>query len=311
MPTTKFCQGISDISDSYTGFVIDTWGVLHNGEVLFDTVAECLKELQNRKKFVMLLSNTEQRAEEAAAELKSMGLPASMYNSIVTSGEMLWQGIKNQSEGIFSGLGDTYFLIGGDRTRAFMKTLPVAEVKNIAEARFLLVSGWDALPENISVFEETLREAIRLRLKIICVHPDSRALLVPNHVLGASAQIAKRLQELGGVVNIIGKPFKPIYHHCISVLHKNDVYPGQTVMIGDTMAHDIVGASLVNMDTCLVRNGLHAPAFKNATTPGDVNKMLNMLVAQYNGARPNYLVDRLKWGKALPDRKHRRRVSSQ
>lgn len=310
MPNTKFCQGISDISDSYTGFVIDTWGVLHNGETLFESVPDCLKELQGRKKFVMLLSNTEQRADEAAAELKAMGLPSNMYNSIVTSGEMLWQGVKNQSEGIFTGLGDSYYLIGGDRTREFMKTLPVTEVKDVAEAKFLLVSGWDALPADISVFEETLREAIRKRLKILCVHPDSRALLVPNHVMGASAQIAKRLQELGGVVNIIGKPFKPIYHHCISVMHKNDIYPGQTVMIGDTMAHDIVGASLVNMDTCLVRNGLHAPLFKTATTPGDVNKMLNMLIAQYNGVRPTYLVDRLKWGKALPDRKHRRRTTA-
>jgi len=29
--STKFCQGISDISDSYAGFIIDQWGVLHDG----------------------------------------------------------------------------------------------------------------------------------------------------------------------------------------------------------------------------------------------------------------------------------------
>lgn len=310
MPSTKFCQGISDISDSYTGFIIDTWGVLHNGQQLFESVPDCLRELQARKKFVMLLSNTEQRADEAAAQLKDMGLASNMYNSIITSGEMLWQGVKNQSEGIFTGLGDTFFLIGGDRTREFMKSLPVTEVKDIAAAKFLLVSGWDQLPSDITVFEDIMREAIRKRLKIICVHPDSRVLMGANYVGGSTAQITKRLQELGGVVNIIGKPFKPIYHHCITVLHKNDIYPGQTVMIGDTMAHDIVGASLVNMDTCLVRNGFHAPAFKTATTPADVNKMLNLLVGQFNGVRPSYLVDRLKWGKALPDRKHRRRVQA-
>ncbi len=310
MATTKFCQGISDISDSYTGFVIDTWGVLHNGEHLFDTVADCMKELQNRKKFVLLLSNTEKRADEAAAELKAMGLPSTMYNAIVTSGEMLWQGVKNQNEGIFVGLGESYYLIGGDRTREFMKTLPVHEEKNVTNAKFLLISGWDKLSTDIADYEDTLREAIRKRLKIICVHPDSRAQIENDYVMSSTTMIVKRLQELGGVVNIIGKPFKPIFHHCIKVLHNNDIYPGQTVMIGDTMGHDIVGAALVNMDTCLVRNGLHAPAFKNASTPGEVNKMLNLLISQYNGARPNYLVDRLKWGKALPDRKHRRRTGS-
>ena len=308
MATTKFCQGISDISDSYTGFVIDTWGVLHNGTTLFESVPECLKELQGRKKFVMLLSNTEKRADEAAAELKAMGLASTMYNSIVTSGEMLWQGIKNQSEGIFNGLGDTYYLIGGARTREFMKTLPVTETKDIGAAKFLLISGWDSLNSDVSIYEDAIREAIRKRLKIICVHPDSRAMQGIDFVTGGTSMIAKRVQELGGVINIIGKPFKPIYHHAITVLHKNDIYPGQTVMIGDTMGHDIVGGALVNMDTCLVRNGAHAPAFKTATTPGEVNKMLNLLVSQYNGVRPSYLVDRLKWGKALPDRKHRRRV---
>ena len=106
---------------------------------------------------------------------------------------------------------------------------------------------------------------------------------------------------------MIGKPYKPMFHHCIKILHQNDIYPGQTVMIGDSMAHDIIGASLVNMDTCLVKNGMHGPTFKNAATPADVNKFLNMIVAQFNNIRPTYLVDRLKWGKALPDRKHRKR----
>ena len=48
---TKFCQGLSDISDSYAGFIIDQWGVLHDGEHVYDGVFDCLKELQARKKF--------------------------------------------------------------------------------------------------------------------------------------------------------------------------------------------------------------------------------------------------------------------
>ncbi|HEY8190861.1 MAG TPA: HAD hydrolase-like protein, partial [Alphaproteobacteria bacterium] len=77
--------------------------------------------------------------------------------------------------------------------------------------------------------------------------------------------------------------------------------------VGDTMAHDIVGAASVDMDTCLVKNGLHYGAFKACHTAGDVDKALNTLTLQYNNVRPTYLVDRLKWGKALPDRKHKKR----
>ena len=57
--TTKFCQGISDISDSYMGFIIDQWGVLHDGHRPYEGVVECLKELKARKKHIIILSNSE------------------------------------------------------------------------------------------------------------------------------------------------------------------------------------------------------------------------------------------------------------
>jgi ribonucleotide monophosphatase NagD (HAD superfamily) len=66
MSNTKFCQGISDVSDSYTGFIIDTWGVIHDGEKVFESAIECLKELKARKKFVLLMSNSEFRTEQMA-----------------------------------------------------------------------------------------------------------------------------------------------------------------------------------------------------------------------------------------------------
>ena len=63
MRTTKFLQGISDISDSYTGFIIDTWGVLHNGKDVYEGAIDCLRELKARKKFILILSNTINRNE--------------------------------------------------------------------------------------------------------------------------------------------------------------------------------------------------------------------------------------------------------
>ncbi|MCB1558667.1 MAG: TIGR01459 family HAD-type hydrolase [Alphaproteobacteria bacterium] len=308
MPNTKFCQGISDISDSYTGFIIDTWGVLHDSEKVFEGAIECLKELNNRKKFILLMSNSELRADQMAENLKKMGLPDGLYSQILTTGELLYHGIKEQKDSVFEGLGQSCYLIGGDRTRAFLKEASVDVVNHLEDASFLMVSGWDNLEGEVADYEDKLREAIRRRLKIICVNPDSRALLGTNYKT-KTIQISRRIQELGGVVQMIGKPYKPIFHHAIHILHRNDIYPGQTVMIGDTMAHDITGATLVNMDTCLVRSGMHAPVFKNAGTPAEVNKVLMMLVNQYNNIRPTYLVDRLKWGKALPDRKHKKRAS--
>jgi HAD superfamily hydrolase (TIGR01459 family) len=306
MANTKFCQGISDISDSYTGFIIDTWGVLHDGEKVFESAVDCLKELKARNKFVLLMSNSEKDAVQTSAELKKLGLPDGLYNEILTSGELLKQGIEKQNDGIFTGLGKTCFLVGGERSRNFLKGISVDVVEKIESASFLFISGWDDLKPDIEAYEDVLREAVRRRIKVLCVNPDGRALQSIQFSAGP-AMIAKRLQELGGVVQMIGKPYKPIYHHAIKILHQNDIYPGQTVMVGDSMGHDIIGGALVNMDTCLVKNGVHLPIFKVADSPASVNKVLNTLISQYNSIRPTYLVDRLKWGKALPDRKHKKR----
>ena len=306
MVNTKFCQGISDISDSYTGFIIDTWGVLHDGEAAFDSAIECLKELRERKKFVLLLSNTEQRADESAAYLKSLGIGPNLYDKIMTSGEMAYQGIKEQKTPGFENLGDKCFLIGGDRTRAFLTSIGITVVDKPTEANFLVIAGWDKLDPVAGNYDADLRECVRKRMKAICINPDSRALMGTGYSTG-TGQIAARFQEFGGVVHFVGKPYKPIFHQCIKILHENGIYPGQTVMVGDTMTHDILGAALMNMDTCLIKNGTHGAFFKNAATPADVNKKLNMLISQFNQVKPTYLVDKLKWGKALPDRKHKRR----
>lgn len=310
MGKTKFCQGISDISDSYNAFIIDQWGVLHNGIKPYDGVIDCLKELQARKKHVIILSNSGKRAEENKARLKKIGIGPSLYNEIVTSGEVTWNGLREQDDGYFNNLGRRCFLMSRGGDTSIVDGLDLDIVDNIEDADFMLISGSDA-PEKTMVgyYEAILRKAIRKRLKAICANSDSRILIGDNYTLGPG-MIARRYEDFGGVVHYVGKPHKPIYQHCIKKLQDKEIYPGQTVMVGDTMAHDIVGASLVNIDTCLVKNGMHYGSFKNCHSPVEVDRALNILVLQYNNVRPTFLVNRLHWGKALPDRKHKKRLKT-
>lgn len=90
-------------------------------------------------------------------------------------------------------------------------------------------------------------------------------------------------------------------------MQDKDIYPGQTIVIGDALAHDILGGNMVNIDTCLVKTGLHANAFANAKTPAGTEKALMLLANQFNNVRPKFLVESLKWGDPLPDRKHKKR----
>ncbi len=306
MAKTKFCQGLSDISDSYMGFLIDQWGVLHDGHKAYEGVIESLKELQGRKKTVIILSNSSLRADETKKVLKKMGIGPSLYTHIVTSGELAWQGLKQQEDGVFERIGSKCFMFGRKAHECFFDGLDIECVDDISLADFIMIAGADERYPTPQDYEPILREATRKRLKALCANPDSKSLIGTNYLMGPGL-MARRYQDFGGVVAYIGKPHKPIFQHCIKLLQARDLYPGDSVVIGDTMAHDIMGGHLAGMDTCLIRNGIHAGAFKNAHNPAETDKALNILMAQYNNTRPTFLLRSLKWGKALPDRKHKKR----
>ena len=253
--TTKFCQGISDISDSYSGFIIDQWGVLHDGEKVFDGVVECLKELKSRNKFIIILSNSGKTADANKERLKKMGIGPSLYDVIMTSGEMTFQGLKAQDDGVFKNLGKKCYLISRGGDTSIVDGIDIQLVEDINDAEFLIISGSDAPEKTIGDYEPVLRKAAQKRLKALCANPDSQAITAMGAVMGPGT-IAQRYKDFGGVVHYIGKPHQPIFQHCLKILQQKDIFPGQTVMIGDSMAHDIAGGAMANIDTCLVKIGL-------------------------------------------------------
>lgn len=309
MTLTKFCQGISDISDSYTGFIIDQWGVLHDGDKPYEGVVDCLKELKARNKYVIILSNSGKTAESNRERLKQLGISSTLYNDIVTSGEMTWQGLKSQNDGIFKDLGQKCYLISRGGDRSILEGVDIQTVDDPDDADFMIISGSDAPEKTIEDYEPALRKAARKRLKALCANPDSKAIIGQSIVMGTGS-IANRYQDFGGVVHYIGKPHLPIFQYCLKILHEKNIYPGDVVMIGDAMSHDILGGSTANIDTCLVKNGLHAGVFRGVKDLTDLKKALATLCAQYNNVHPTFMVDRFKWGKPLPDRKHKKRVGA-
>lgn len=303
---TQFCRGISDISDSYMGFIIDQWGVLHNGEKAYPGVVECLKELKSRQKHIIILSNSGKRADVNKDRLKKLGIGPTLYDEILTSGEMTWQGLDAQDDGIFKGLGKKVFVISRGNDKTIIDGLDVDAVDDPSDADFMIISGSDAPEKSLEDYESDLKKAVRKQLPALCANPDSRGVMGGTNIMGAGT-IARRYEDFGGVVHYIGKPHKPIFQRCIKTLQEKGIYPGQTIIIGDSITHDITGGHLVNIDTCLVRTGLHNTAFKAAKTPADIDKALRMLSKQYNNVSPKYMAGSLEWGDPLPDRKHKKR----
>ncbi|PZO86775.1 MAG: TIGR01459 family HAD-type hydrolase [Micavibrio aeruginosavorus] len=306
MAKTKFCEGISDISDGYMGFIIDQWGVLHDGEDLFPGVVDCMKELKERKKTVLILSNSSERAEDNKAKLKKMGLGPSLYNMIVTPAEVLWEGFSGHKDAPFEKPGKRCYVFGRRGQEDVYRDSGIEFVEDIADADFVLILGMDYPRKMLEHYDPIIRKAIQRRLKAYCQNPDSLSMMGTGLLTGPML-LARRYEDAGGIVHFIGKPHKLIFNYCIQYLQKRDIYPAQTVMLGDTMAHDVVGAHAAGIDTCLFRSGLHAANFAHCKTPKEMNNALKNLMAVYNNVMPIYLAPEFRWGKALPDRKHKKR----
>jgi HAD superfamily hydrolase (TIGR01459 family) len=303
---TKLCQGISDISDSYDAFLIDQGGVLHDNKKAFPGVVECLKQLKQRKKTVVILSNSSMTPEQTKPVLKKAGIGPSLYKTIITSGGLIREGLGKRQEGVFENIGRRVYLPTSRADTSLIEDLDIEIVSDIEDADFMLITPEDTPESEDSEIDGILKKGVRQRLRAICANPDRSALMRSNFVMGPGL-IARRYQEFGGVVHFIGKPHKPIFRHCISYLKHLGIYPGQTVVVGDTMAHDIVGGSMAEIDTCLVTSGIHAGVFKHLNDSQAIERALKGLAAQYGNISPTCMVPGLQWGQDLPDRKHKKR----
>lgn len=306
MAKTKFCAGISDISDSYMGFIIDQWGTLHDGEELFPETLATIKELRERKKIIIILSNSTERADVEKAKLKKMGLTPSLYDKIITPAEVLWQGMAEQKDGIFTKIGKRAYVFSRGNDTSLLEGSGVEAVDDIEKADFVVILGNDYPSKQLTDYEPIIRRAIQRRLKAFTLVPEPFARFGMAKLKGPEI-LAMRYADSGGIVHYLGKPYPIIFQECIKFLQKKDVFPSHTVMLGDAMGQDVIGADALDIDACLFKSGLHLANFGHCETPKEVNNAMRNLMAVYNNVMPKYLVDEMKWGKGLPDRKHKKR----
>ena len=58
----KILDGVASLADRYDGFILDIWGVIHDGKKPYAGVAEALGTLKARGKRIALLSNAPRRS---------------------------------------------------------------------------------------------------------------------------------------------------------------------------------------------------------------------------------------------------------
>jgi len=243
------------LAAEYDGFIVDLWGVVHNGVTPYPGVVDCLERLRAAGKPVVFLSNAPRRPMGIAAALTGMGIPPELYTGIMSSGEAVHLALRDRSDE-FVELGNRIFHLGPTRDRDVFDTLALTEVGRPEDADFLLNTGPDDIlgPQDPSVYAPILRASLKAGLPMVCANPDLEVIRDNQRIICAGL-LAEIYREDGGRVIQRGKPDPAIYAPTIAML---GVEKSRVLAVGDSLRTDMAGAKAANVDACWVLSGIHA-----------------------------------------------------
>ncbi len=247
--------GFGGLAARYDGFILDLWGVIHDGVTPYPGARDCLVALRAAGKRVVLLSNAPRRSSVAAAALTAMGIGAELYTDILTSGEATWQALTARSDPWFAELGPRVFHLGPVRDRNVIDVPGLIRVETPAEADFVVNTGPDDLGSQTEVAEflPVLRACHAAGLKMICANPDLEVIRGGTRVICAGA-LAQIYAEMGGDLRWLGKPDPAIYGPVLAML---GLERARVLAVGDALRTDIAGADSAGIDSCWVLGGIH------------------------------------------------------
>jgi HAD superfamily hydrolase (TIGR01459 family) len=277
--------GLSEIAGRYDGFIIDLWGVMHDGVTPFPGAVQCLERLAGRP--TLLLSNAPRRAAAAQTMLRRLGIADHLDGRILTSGEATWLALRDRSDPWFARLGTRVYHIGPQRDRNVMEGLGLTLISVPGDATFTLNTGPDddtTDPRDLTAFIPELEACLSARLPMICANPDHIVMRAGVRLLCAGALAAFYAAQGGDVVSL-GKPDPAIYRMALDILG----IPARRVLaVGDSLHTDIAGAANAGIDSLWVQGGIHWDS-----TEGDVERAAKL--ASEFGLHPGFMIDRLIW----------------
>eukprot|EP00850_Spirogloea_muscicola_P021999 SM000272S10266 [mRNA] locus=s272:111177:113325:+ [translate_table: standard] len=221
---------------------------------------------------LVLVSNSSKRAATTLSKLAPLGFDPAIFAGAITSGEMTHQKLLRRDDPWFANVGRRCIhFTWKDRGIISLEELNLAVVEDVRHADFLLAHGTEAMgiatasgggvrPMALDDMKQVLAACARLAtckpLPLIIANPDlvtveARDLRVMPGTLG------KWYREMGGEVRCMGKPDPVVY---AAAAEMTRVDSSQSIMVGDSLLHDIAGAAGAAMDSLFVVGGIHADA---------------------------------------------------
>ena len=257
-PAMRHLDGFAALAEAYDGFIVDLWGVVHDGISPYPGALDCLQRLRRAGRRVVLLSNAPRRVAAVRAGLRAMGIAEALYDGIVSSGEATREALRQRYDPWFAGLGRRLLHLGPPKDAELFEGLGLDQVDDPETADFLLNTGPDdeEAEAGTEPYLPLLRACAARRLPMLCANPDLE-IVRGGRRIPCAGMLARFYQQFGGTVHSIGKPHPEVYRIVRSML---ELPAARILAVGDALATDIAGAAAAGLPSCWVLGGIHAEA---------------------------------------------------
>jgi HAD superfamily hydrolase (TIGR01450 family) len=266
-------SSFAELVPLYDAFILDQFGVMHNGTHGLEGAPECVATLAKKGKKLIILSNSSSNAEATKAKLPKLGFDPANFVGAVTSGEEAGHFIAKE----YAGKKALFITWKTPKVPSPMKFLEMCGdiqiTDKVKEADFIILHGVDVLrgpgedgvatETDLGDFHETgsfdkidplLKQCFEQKLPMVCANPDFIMVRPDNTQASMPGKIVRRYEEMGGICTSFGKPHVSHFQACLRDL---GLPKDRVVHVGDSLHHDIAGANGCGIDSVLVAGGVH------------------------------------------------------
>lgn len=288
-----FLSSVEELSVKYDAFILDLWGVVHDGKNLYPGAKEALIALRKAGKRVTFLSNAPRRSYVVEQALAGMGVGRDLYDIIITSGETAYYCLQHPEASPFKPRGNKYLYIGLERDRLILEGLHYEEVMRPEHAQFVILSHSFEDNQPLKTLMPLLQKCVELHLPVICINPDKEVVRLTGERVYCAGALAEEYHMMGGEVIYFGKPHRTVYEHALATL--KGIERSKVVAVGDTLGTDILGGERARINTALVTGGVLKEVLGSPKAPDFQTKCQELFEQKH--IRPDYVMPNFQTGK--------------
>ncbi len=286
--------GLSVMADDFDLLICDVWGVVHDGMRAHAAACDALARFRAGGGTVVLVSNAPRPAASIVPQLDELRVPRTVWDAIVTSGDIARAEIVARP-------GQPVYHLGPDRDLPVYEGLDAPRTGE-AKAAYVVCTGlFDDDTETAEDYRDSLARLAGRGVVLICANPD---LVVErgDRLIPCAGALAALYETLGGSVIWAGKPHQPIYDAALrraAALRGRLPAMDRVLCIGDAIRTDIAGAVAMGFPSLLVARGIHAHELVVAVAGDrnggtlDIRRLAAWLGRQTH--RPDAVVEALAW----------------